>query len=87
MQKSDYSRTSWLRTYRMYGSTSERLVNTYSMIVRHSSCFMVLWIASLALLRLPSENAEVRFIFASIVTRGWIMHARKVVNIVFCCKV
>ena len=87
MQKSDYSRTSWLRTYRMYGSTSERLVNIYSMIVRHSSCFMVLWIASLALLRLPSENAEVRFIFASIVTRGWIMHARKVVSIVFCCEV
>jgi len=36
---------------------------------------------------LPSENAKARFIFAGIVTRGWIMHARKVVSIVFCCEV
>ena len=26
---------------------------------------------------LPSKNAEVRFIVAIIVTRGWIMHARQ----------
>ena len=36
---------------------------------------------------LPSENAKARFIFAGTVTRGWIMHARKVVSIVFCCEV
>ena len=36
---------------------------------------------------LPSEKAEVRFIFASIVARGWIMHAGKVVTIVTCCEV
>ena len=36
---------------------------------------------------LSSENVEVRFMFASIVTRGWIIHAMKVVRIVFCCEV
>jgi hypothetical protein len=36
---------------------------------------------------LPSEKAEVRFIFGSIVSRGWIMHAGKVVTIVHCCEV
>ena len=37
--------------------------------------------------KLPSEKAEVRFIFAHIVARGWIMHAGKVVTIVTCCEV
>ena len=37
--------------------------------------------------KLPSEKAEVPFIFARIVARGWIMHAGKVVTIVTCCKV
>ena len=38
MQKREYLRTKCLlRTYYMYGCTSERLVNTYSMILRLSS--------------------------------------------------
>ena len=37
--------------------------------------------------KLPLENAEARFIIASIVTRGWIMHARKLLTLVFSCKV
>jgi len=37
--------------------------------------------------KLPSENAEARFIIASIVMRGWIMHARKLLTIVFSCEV
>jgi len=37
--------------------------------------------------KLPSKNAEARFIIASIVTRGWIMHARKLLTIVFSCEV
>jgi hypothetical protein len=36
---------------------------------------------------LPPEKAEVQFIFASIVTRGWIMHASKVLSVVYCCEV
>ena len=36
---------------------------------------------------LPSEKVEVRFIFAYIVMRGQIMHAREVVTIVCCCEV
>ena len=36
---------------------------------------------------LPSKKAEVQFIFIGIVTRNWIMHARKGVNIIFCCEV
>ena len=75
-----------LSTYAIYGSTSERLVNTYSMIRRHSSWFKVLYLASLAL-KLSSEDAETRFIIASIITRGWIMHAGKIVTIVFGCEV
>jgi len=37
--------------------------------------------------KLPLENAEARFIIASIVMRGWIMHARKLLTLVFSCKV
>ena len=37
--------------------------------------------------KLSSEDAETRFIIASIVTRGWIMHAGKIVTIVFGCEV
>ena len=37
--------------------------------------------------KLPLENVEARFIIASIVTRGWIMHARKLLTLVFSCKV
>jgi len=33
--------------------------------------------------KLPSENTEAGFIIASIVTRGWIMHAWKIITIVF----
>ena len=36
---------------------------------------------------LPSKKTKVRLIFASIVARGWIMHAGKVVTIVTCCEV
>ena len=37
--------------------------------------------------KLSSENAETRFVIASIVMRGWIMHDRKVVTIIFGCEV
>ena len=37
--------------------------------------------------KLSSKKAKARFNFAVIVTRRWIMHARKVVSIVFCCEV
>jgi hypothetical protein len=37
----------------MYGVTSSRLVNTYSMICRHSSCVRVLVVEPLALLSWP----------------------------------
>ena len=32
---------------------------------------------------LPSEKTKVRVIFPSIVMRRWVMHARKIVSIVF----
>ena len=38
-----------------YGSTSDRLVNTYIMIVHHSSCFKVLLVTPLALLSCPRK--------------------------------
>ena len=44
-----------LRTHHLHGSTLERLVNTYSTIVRHSSYFKVLWVASLALPSCPQK--------------------------------
>ena len=36
---------------------------------------------------LTLEKAKVGFIFASIVTRRWIMHAMKVLGVVFFCEV
>ena len=36
---------------------------------------------------LTSEKTEVRVIFPSIVMRRWVMHARKIVSIVFWCEV
>ena len=49
MQKSEYSRINVASTYFMYGSTSARLVNTYSMIVRHSAFFKFLFFEHLHL--------------------------------------
>ena len=44
------------RTYFMYGSTSDRFVNTYSMILRHSSKLKVLIFATLALPSCPLKR-------------------------------
>ena len=71
----------------MNGFTSVRFCNTYSMILCHSSFFNCLVVDALALSELPLEKAEVRFIFASIVTRGWIMNARKFLSVVFLYEV
>jgi len=37
--------------------------------------------------KLSSKKAKAWFNFWVIITRGWIMHARKVVSIVICCEV
>jgi hypothetical protein len=36
---------------------------------------------------LPSKYAEVQFIVAIIVMRGWIMHAQQFVTTLSCCEV
>jgi hypothetical protein len=74
--------TSSLRTYPMYDTTSSRFQHIYHDAAPLFMCQGLSGRYTCAS-ELPSEKAKVWFIFVSIVTRGRIMHARKVLGVIF----